>query len=235
MDERVTGIAVGVRDRGDFDKYLVLVTDAGKRNCIIKGVRRASSKLRFAGELFSLCEYTLTAGHGLPVVTNAYNLSMNYELRTDYDRFLAASAAAKLSEQFCSEQDAEFLPFLLASFAFIKADEKLGFVRFLLGLFARSGYALDAENCAVCGAALGERAFYSSAASGLTCEACGGQRVRPGVLDLLRRAERGELSETGEDPDFFRGAVRLLAYHLAGAAEPSQTLGDYLTAIKNLT
>ena len=234
MEEKVTGIVVGARDKGDFDKYLVLVTDAGKRNCIIKGVKRAASKLRFAGELFSLCEYTLTAGHGSAVVTNAYNLSMNYELRTDYDRYLAAAAAAKLSEAFCSEQDGEFLPFLLASLEFIKADEKLGFVRFLLGLFARSGYALDLVVCG-CGKKLGDTAFYSSAASGIACESCGGQRIRPGVLSLLRRAERGELSEEGEDPDFYRGAVRLLAYHLANAAEGAGVLEDYLAALKKFS
>ena len=234
MEKVLQGLVVGVKDRGDFDKYLTLITEEGKKNCMIKGVRRASSKLRFAGELFSLCEFTLVSGHGVPVVTNAYHLSLNYELRTDYERFLAAAAVARLSEEFCAEQDETFLPFLLASLEFVKADERLGLVRFVLGLFERSGYALDLSVCAVCGGKIGEKAFYSTSASGLTCAGCGGQPVRAGVLDLLRRAQSGTLSETGEQADFTLGALRLLAYHLNGVSENAGVLDETLAAFKKI-
>ena len=79
------------------------------------------------------------------------------------------------------------------------------------------------------------RDFAAFAASGIACEDCGGQRIRPGVLSLLRRAERGELSEEGEDPDFYRGAVRLLSYHLANVAEGAEVLEDYLAALKKIS
>ena len=234
MEERLTGIVIAAREQGDYDKSLVLVTEAGKRRCFIRGVGRPAAKLRFAAELFSLNEYVLASGRGSAVVAGAYNLGMNRELLTDYECFLVAGTVAKLAEEFCAEEDEDFLPFLLKALEYVKVDERVGLLRFCMELFARSGYGLDLEACVRCGAPLGKPAYYAAAENGVACSKCGGTRIRSGVLELLRAAAAGELLEQPPEESFYLGAVRLAAYHLNACTGSAGALENYLSAYKKM-
>ena len=92
MELIVNAVMLKAIDYGENDKILTLLTaENGKITAGIKGVKKASAKLRFAAQPFCFAEYVLSQKGDRFTVINAAECESFYDLRTDIGKFYSAS------------------------------------------------------------------------------------------------------------------------------------------------
>ena len=95
MEFIVNALMLRSVDYKENDKILTLLTaERGKISAGIKGVKKAAAKLKFAAQPFCFAEYVLADRGGKYTVINASECESFYDLRTDINKFYAASAVA---------------------------------------------------------------------------------------------------------------------------------------------
>ncbi|MDE6000931.1 MAG: DNA repair protein RecO, partial [Clostridia bacterium] len=93
MDIVVNAVMLRSVDYNENDKILTLLTaERGKITAGIKGVKKAAAKLKFAAQPFCFAEYVLASRGDKYTVINAAESESFYDLRTDINKFYAASA-----------------------------------------------------------------------------------------------------------------------------------------------
>ena len=138
------------------DKILTLLTaERGKLTAGIKGVKKAGAKLKFAAQPFCFAEYILAERAGRYTVTQVSECESFYELRTDVNKFYAASAVCEtaLALTYEGEADGElFSDCIKALSEMCRGDEAIALIVFLLTALRRSGYGINTGGaCAECG------------------------------------------------------------------------------------
>lgn len=94
---RTPAIVLRRTNYGEADRILQLLTPAGKRSVMAKGVRREKSRLSGGIELFAICEVTIADGKGeLGILTSARLVQFYRHIMEDYDRMQFAYTAIKL-------------------------------------------------------------------------------------------------------------------------------------------
>ncbi len=98
---KTTGIVIGRRDLGEADRLVVLITsEHGKLKAVVRGARKAKSRLAGHVELFARTELVLAQGKSLDVVTGARLLSFPHGLLERPEAlsfaYIAASALDRL-------------------------------------------------------------------------------------------------------------------------------------------
>ena len=106
MELIVNALMLRAADYNENDKILTLLTaERGKISAGIKGVKKAAAKLKFAAQPFCFAEYSLSQRGDRYTVTNAAECESFYDLRTDINKFYAASAAAEAANALTYEGD----------------------------------------------------------------------------------------------------------------------------------
>ena len=96
MDIKVNALMLRAVDYNENDKILTLLTaEKGKISAGIKGVKKAAAKLKFAAQPFCFAEYVLSSRGDKHTVINATECESFYDLRTDINKFYAASSAVE--------------------------------------------------------------------------------------------------------------------------------------------
>lgn len=104
QSERLQAIVLRRTDYGEADRILHLLTSAGRRNVIAKGVRREKSKLAGGIELFALCDVVVRRGRGeLGVLTSAQLQQFYRHILDSYERMQFGYEMLKLVNR-ASEQ-----------------------------------------------------------------------------------------------------------------------------------
>ncbi len=100
MNGKITAIVLKAVDSGEYDKRLLLFSlEEGRIFAIIKGVRKATAKLKFAAQPFALCEYEIAEKSGGRVVTGATPIEDLYELCAYPEKYAAAALASEITEK----------------------------------------------------------------------------------------------------------------------------------------
>ena len=82
---------------GEADRILQLLTPAGKKSVMAKGVRREKSRLAGGIELFAICDIVIGEGKGdLGILTSARLVQFYSHIMQDYDRMQFAYTTIKL-------------------------------------------------------------------------------------------------------------------------------------------
>lgn len=226
-------------DYGENDKILTLLTaEYGKISAGIKGVKKPSAKLKFAAQPFCFAEYILAKKGDKYTVINCTECESFYDLRTDINKFYAASAAIEAVSALtyeggdCAEIFYECVKTLSAMCA---GDERLPLIKFLIFLLEKSGYALSLDNCAECGAPLidAEKLRFDMDAGAFTCFDCGtgagASRVTYNVLRKLagKSCEEDFITDDGE-----KRALRLIREYFSYKTDDSfKSLSEYIRII----
>lgn len=197
--ESIDGIVIRVRDTGDRDRYLsVLTAEKGRITMLSKGSlslngpQRAVSQLYTYGNFEYYCKGTLPILKGGAPIQNFYALSMNID-RLNLAAYLC-DIAGEVSDEGVEAQ--ELLRLLLNALYAISRDlypQELIKGAFEFRVAAISGYLPDLGECATCGARESD-AFYLDVMNGaILCQDClhkqAPRSVRAGSYDEIREAE----------------------------------------------
>ena len=169
---------------GEADRRLTLLTRShGKIDAIAKGARKGGSRLAGSSEPLVHAVFTFAEGRARRFVTQVQPVTSFPDIRSDYDKMMAATALAELiavsvpyeSPQF--EDDSVFVLFLSALTELGKAqDWKAALVWAESKLMDAEGIHPEWTTCAVSGRPLSDNpAFVSPAAGGYVEASLAGQ------------------------------------------------------------
>jgi DNA repair protein RecO (recombination protein O) len=178
-------------DYGEADRIYTLLTRAhGKVGAIAKGVRRTTSKLAPALELFARIDVLLARGRNLDVVAQATRLP-GPRLAADVERTAHAGLIAELAERVTEDRHHldgiyELTVFALDDLA-LETDPRRASAYFLTTALDHLGYALQVTSCAGCGRLLPPQpAAFSAPSGGFLCADCALPGMMPTSVPALK-------------------------------------------------
>jgi DNA repair protein RecO (recombination protein O) len=239
MEVKVNALMLRAIDYRDNDKILTLLTaEEGKISAGIKGVKKSGAKLKFAAQPFCVAEYILSKTGDRYTVIQASEIESFYDLRTDINKFYAASAvceAALASTYEGEENDHIFYECVNALSAMCTGDECDTLIKFLLNLLSACGYGIGLDNCTECGSPLlsQEKMRFDMDAGSFTCWDCGNGTGASGVTyNVLRKAEGKTFDQTFITADGKKRALRLLREYITYKTDGKLlSLSEYIRLI----
>lgn len=209
-------------DYNENDKILTLLTaERGKISAGIKGVKKAAAKLKFAAQPFCFAEYVLSCRGERFTVINATECESFYDLRTDINKFYAASAVCEAANALTFEGDEcreIFYDCVKTLSEMCAGNESTALIRFLLSALKASGYGINAESCAQCGAPLvgQDRLRFDMDAGSFTCGECGNHPGASRVTyNVIRKTQGKSFEEDFITADGEKRALRLIREYLS--------------------
>ena len=178
MDYIFNGIVLKCQDYKDKDVLVTIFTaEVGKITAVLKGVRGAKAKLKFAAQPFCFGEWTMSEKGGKYTVTSVSAENLFFELTADYDRYTLACSML----QMC---DFVLKPNMLASnllvhllnalkvLTYDDIDERLVMLKFMMQYSNCIGYGFSWDTCGNCGCNLIGKISYSIGDKSFTCPSC---------------------------------------------------------------
>lgn len=197
--EVIDGIVVRVRDTGDHDRYLSLLTaEKGRISLLSKGGRSMRSAQMSVSQLYTYGNFEFYRKGDFYILKGGSPIQPFYALSMDIDRLNLAAylcdLACELSDE--GEEAGELLRLLLNSLYAISKDlypQELIKGAFEIRAAVLSGYAPELEGCGVCGCTDAQH-YYLDVMNGLLlCPECLDKRSRaaktPDDYGELREAE----------------------------------------------
>ncbi len=224
MDEKLSGIVVGGVNYGDNDRILnIFSLEKGMISAKIKGVKKATAKLKFAAEPFCFAEFVFSRRGAFRTVTGASLLDSFYPLREDIVKYFCGATILEFIKHF--QQEGILAPELflhsvegLKTLAYGKENPKSALVKYLVKALSLVGYGLNTEGCFHCGSDFTGRAFFDYQEGAFLCEECQTEFCREinfSTYTAIRWAVNGqELEEFLADK-----ALRLIDFYLVNKTE----------------
>jgi DNA repair protein RecO (recombination protein O) len=183
MERRYTALVLGKREVGETDRlYTFYTKESGKLRVVARGVRKPAAKLASQLETLVLAEVTVISGRGIGKVAGAVAENHFLGLRSNYQSLHRAFLALGKLERLVDLEEPDEATFSLA-LEYLELSDMLaslgneGAARllsqaFLLKLFERLGYGLEARSDAATGARLRPegRYLFSPSAGGIVAE-----------------------------------------------------------------
>ena len=238
-ETKVNAVVLRAADYNENDKILTLLTaERGKISAGIKGVKKAGAKLKFAAQPFCFAEYVLSSRGEKYTVINASENESFYDLRTDVNKFYAASAALEAASALTYEGDecAEIFYALVKALSEICTEGESGaLIKFLTFALKRSGYGIALDNCVVCGSPLfhAEKLRFDMDAGAFSCFDCGnGAGASRVTYTVLRKTDGKSYEEDFITADGEKRALRLLREYLSYKLGLSfKSLSEYIRLV----
>ena len=239
MEFIVNALMLRSVDYKENDKILTLLTaERGKISAGIKGVKKAAAKLKFAAQPFCFAEYVLADRGGKYTVINASECESFYDLRTDINKFYAASAVAEVANALTFEGDEcreIFTESVRTMSEICRGGESGALIRFLLSALKLSGYGVSTEKCVQCGAELFFFFFlkFDMDAGSFTCGECGnGSGASRVTYNVLRKAQGKTYENDFITADGEKRALRLLREYVSYKLNTAfKSLSEYIRLI----
>lgn len=223
MEEKLSGIVLSATSFGENDKILNIFTlEKGVVSAGIKGVKKASAKLRFAAEPFCFAEYVFSVKGDRRTIISATLIESFYPLRENIEKFFCGASVLDFLRKFCKEEIVAPELFMLAvnslkTLAYSDKHAQSELVGFLIGALSIAGYALSLNGCCSCKKPLTGRVFFDAGSGGFLCEDCFsgvGREINVNTYFALKTIAAG-----GEDKDYAVKALRLLDYFIRYRAD----------------
>ncbi len=221
MELKVNAVMIRSCNYGENDKILTLLSaEQGKITAGIKGVRKATAKLKFCAQPFAFCEYVLSGKGGRYTVISASESESFYDIRLDISKFYAAGAVCETADALSLEgydASALFYQTVQALTDICNGDEKPALIGFLLNALFGAGYGIHAEECPCCGTPLTQKQKlrFLMPSGSFTCEECSeGVPASPVTYHTVRRSMGLPCDEKMLTPDGERRALKLLREYL---------------------
>lgn len=205
---KTTGIVIGRRDLGEADRLVALITpDYGKLRVVVRGARKAKSRLGGHVELFSKTDLVLASGKSLDVVTGARLVSFPHGLLDRPEALSLAYEMAKALDRLIEEHHEAHQIFALTDEALTaaadpKADLVVVELAFKLRLSDALGYRPELSHCMSCHQGSAEAGYrFEPVRGGLVCGECAGvgaKAVSIPQIKLWRLLLTHHISQVGE-------------------------------------
>ena len=197
--EAVDGVVVRVRDMGDHDRYLsVLTAEQGRITLLSKGSRSMRGPQMAVSQLFGYSNFEYYYRGTLAILKGGTPIQPFYALGMDIDRLNLASYLCDLVCELTDEGEPaeEMLRLLLNALYAISNDlypHEIIKGAFEWRVMAMSGYEPDLGGCHRCGADSLEALYLDVMNGGVLCGEClhkaSNKPRTSGVYDDLREAE----------------------------------------------
>ena len=176
--------ALGLRevDFGDFDRYLTVLTEDGRKVEILCKNARRGKKQNPAARQFCYSEFVLSERRGRYTLREADFVHSFFPLSQDIERYalacyLAEVAAALTTPDEDSPAICRLLLHALYALEGKKREPALVKAAFEWRVMAESGYAPDLVDCGVCGHAIEQPPVYFSVRAGTAADERCARRV----------------------------------------------------------
>lgn len=229
---KAESVVLRSRVYGEADRILVLFTrEMGKVSAIAKGVRKTTSRLRGAVQLFNHTHLVLYSGKSLDTISQGEAEEQFSYLEQDLERFTTASYCAELVERLTPDREPQQRVFylILSTLRVLKdGNPELVARAFELKLLDLLGYRPRLEGC-VFGdhpaVIEGKQVSFSIERGGVVCSACAEQckgviSLSPavvGVMDYILRSPLQQAVKAKVSPIILRELAnllqRFLTYH----------------------
>jgi len=226
MEYKVTGIVLTAQDYKEKDILITLFTaELGKIKCVLRGAKQPKAKLRYAGQPFCFGEWVLIKKGEYFFVTQVNVTDTFYDLATDYDNFLIATAMNEvclelLKPGMINEQLLLNLLNALKSIVYDKINGNLVFIKFLLNTLNVNGYALNFDKCGFCNMPIMGEIMLSNNNHVFTCVSCCNNFGAPvskrefSMLKIVNNANYSNLNTIKGTNELFITCIGLLKYNL---------------------
>ena len=176
--ETIDGVVVRVRDMGDRDRYLsVLTAQKGRITLLSKGSHSVRSPQVAVSQLYTYGNFEYYCKGSMNILKGGSAIQPFYALSSDIDRLNLATYLCEVTSELTDEGEPadEMLRLLLNSFHAIcteKYPQEQIKGAFELRAAAISGYAPDLSGCHRCGCAEAELFYLDVMNGALICNDC---------------------------------------------------------------
>ncbi|MBQ7977911.1 MAG: DNA repair protein RecO [Clostridia bacterium] len=157
MQQIITqGVVLNAFDYRDADKIVTIVTpEYGRLSAVLRGVKKVTAKMKFASQPFCYAQFKLVGGWDMLTVAGATEIESFFDITQDYRSMVAGSAILEMADAVSVVQQPDHLLFTgltsaLRTLANSDTDPDVILMRFALGVFKITGYALNLKNCKSC-------------------------------------------------------------------------------------
>jgi len=230
---RTRGFIIRKEDKGETDQILSVFTeDFGKLQILGKGIRKITSKLRPAADLFYLSEIEFIQGKNYKTLTDAILLKKFKNISQSLEKFEIVLKIAEAIDLLTSQEEKDEKIWNLAVLIFREIENleienyklKIIYFYFLWNLFAILGYEPELYNCPICNRKLLPETFYFIASQGgIVCWRCLGQLIKSEQLSESIKENRKNIKESIGAKEIKIDTVKILRILLKN---------DWLTAKK---
>ncbi len=194
---RTQGIILKKVDRGEADQVLVIYTkDFGKLEILARAIRKVSSKLRPAAEIFYLSEIEFIQGKNQKTLTGAVLIDRFSALRSDLKKLAIAYKIAQVFDDLIKGQEPESKIWRLLKETFNRLSDyqtakvshcQILYYYFLWNLLSVLGYQPDFYNCYLCGQKLKpEKLYFNPKEDGIICKNCFKLTIRHNLSNRVK-------------------------------------------------
>lgn len=194
--ESIDGVVVRVRDYGDHDRYLsILTAQKGRITLLAKGSRSLKGAQTAVSQLYTYADFEYYRRGDFNILKGGSSIEPFYALSADIDRLDLAAYLCDLSCEVSDEgEDAsELLRLLLNSLHATANDlypQEIIKGAFELRTAVLAGYAPDLSGCAYCGTTDADVMYLNVMNGALVCPEC---------LEKCGRVHRASTSSTYDD------------------------------------
>lgn len=204
MEElKTAGIVLKTIDYGEKDKIITIFTEQkGKVCAILKGVRKLTSRLKFASQPFCYAQFNLVGRAEFMTVSNACEIVSFFDITQSYAKMVCGSAMLEMVEHstMVGQRDPVMFDALRTGLGLLcetDINPDLILMRFALGVFKVGGYAMNLRTCHNCGKSLSEdKVVYDMASGEFCCYKCPVPRfilVSPRSIEIMQKISKMEL------------------------------------------
>lgn len=179
MNEIVTdAVVLKAMDFKDNDKIITLFSPSlGKVSGVLKGVKKATAKLKFAGEPFCFAEFTLVKKGELATIVNCVEKESFFEIRKDITAFYCGCAVLEIISKIIPENQPNPVLFVsavktLMALSSEEYDKIAVLIKFMLTAFQNFGMKLRFDSCSMCGRKNAVHWFFDVESGGAVCSEC---------------------------------------------------------------
>jgi DNA repair protein RecO (recombination protein O) len=198
---RTQGIIIKKENRGESDRLFTVYTrNFGKVEVLGKAIRKISSKLRSAVDVFYFSELEFIQAKNRKTLTDAILIDNFKNLKSALGSWETACRISKLFGDFVRGQEPDHRIWELLVFSLKKlnnrkkdqGDQSLIYYYFFWNFISFLGYFPELHNCALCrGKIMPENIYFDSRLGGLICRNCfsktkKGREIKIETVKLLR-------------------------------------------------
>lgn len=177
-ERKIRGIVIDSKDFKEKDKHLSIFSlEEGIVCGVLKGVKNANAKMKFAKEPFCFAEFILQGEGDFSVISSAEIIENFYDLTQDYQKFELGCKILQSIHIVLSKGQVDQNLFLLVikalrELTYGESDSIYCFVSYLIKLLSLQGFRLIFDRCNSCGMPLVGRRYLNVSTGEIVDLAC---------------------------------------------------------------
>lgn len=177
MDINVNGIVIASIDSGEADKIITLLTrELGKIKVKVRGVKKSSAKLKFAGQVLSFINCNVIKRGVFYTMTTASSVHSFLDIYEDLEKISGSMQVLEIANKVCLDgKGGDIFNIVIRAIEKICYEENvdISVINFVREILEHDGYSLIFDKCIRCGGDIDckqDKAF--DLAGGVKCEKC---------------------------------------------------------------